>query len=380
MSVLRNWRSIGEKARGSAGEAAPLARLMTPITRSSTRMGRQMRPPPSPSSSSPTCATLPATPSPSGTSAPTGMSTLSPRAATTRSTPRWRSSSMMEPMLARTVRIVRSSTRVSSCCMFGTRAASSTTSLSAPSLNTRSSSRSVEPRRSSSMRVKASPIWPISVTRPRPGMVGSAGRPGSPGPASALASLLVMPAVARGQSLDEREFATLLGQAGQAYEEGRYAEAETLIQRGLRVALRFGPGDLRVGLAQRNLALLYRMQGRFAEAETQIRAARAIFDAGRGPDDLETAAIVNILGTVREDRGFVREAEGLYKQALSIREKYLDPDHPDIAWSLNNLAMNYRSQRRYGEAEGLLARALKIWERALGPEHPRVATAPEDRT
>src|SRR5436309_1820748 len=114
---------------------------------------------------------------------------------------------------------------------------------------------------------------------------------------------------------------------------------------------------------------------RLAEAETQIRAARAIFDAGRGPDDLETAAIVNILGTVREDRGFVREAEGLYKQALSIREKYLDPDHPDIAWSLNNLAMNYRSQRRYGEAEGLLARALKIWERALGPEHPRVATA-----
>ena len=38
------------------------------------------------------------------------------------------------------------------------------------------------------MRVKASPIWPISVTRPRPGMVGSVGRPGSPGPASALAS------------------------------------------------------------------------------------------------------------------------------------------------------------------------------------------------
>src|SRR3989475_9626658 len=125
---------------------------------------------------------------------------------------------------------------------------------------------------------------------------------------AALLALLVMPAVAAGQSLDEREFATLLGQAGQAYEEGRYAEAETLIQRGLRVALRFGPGDLRVGLAQRNLALLYRMQGRFAEAETQIRAARAIFDAGRGPDDLETAAIVTILGTVREDRGVAREA------------------------------------------------------------------------
>src|SRR5438093_11161845 len=103
---------------------------------------------------------------------------------------------------------------------------------------------------------------------------------------AALLALVVMPAVALGQSLDEREFATLLGQAGQAYEEGRYAEAETLIQRGLRGALRFGPGDLRVGLAPRNLALLYRMQARFAEAATQIRSSPASFGPGWRPDDL----------------------------------------------------------------------------------------------
>src|SRR6267378_4191202 len=191
---------------------------------------------------------------------------------------------------------------------------------------------------------------------------------------AALLGVLLWPAAALAQSLDEREFATLLGQAGQAYEEGRYPEAETLTQGALLVAMRFGPGDLRVGLAQRNLALVYRLQARFAEAEERIRAARVIFDAVRGPDHPETAAIVNILATVREDRGYFREAEGLYRQALAIREKYLGPDSPDLAWSLNNLGLNYRSQRRYAEAEPLLVRALGIWERALGPEHPRVAT------
>src|SRR2546427_11402543 len=100
---------------------------------------------------------------------------------------------------------------------------------------------------------------------------------------AALLALLVMPAVALGQSLDEREFATLLGQAGQAYEEGRYAAAGTLIQRGPRGALRFGPGDRRAGLAQPNLALLYRLQARFSGAEAQVLAPRADLDAGPGP-------------------------------------------------------------------------------------------------
>jgi Tetratricopeptide repeat len=58
-----------------------------------------------------------------------------------------------------------------------------------------------------------------------------------------------------------------------------------------------------------NLALLYRVQGRYADAEP------------------------------------------LYKRALAIGEKALGPDHPAVAIRLNNLALLYCVQGRYADAE-----------------------------
>ena len=174
MSVLRNCRSVGLKA-GVGGAAALLARLTTPMMRSSTRTGRHMKAPEpylgsrvrakrgsvamsSTSTGSPSCTTLPAMLSPTGTSAWSMASSGRPRATTSRRTCRSWSSSMIEPMEARTVRIVRSRTRARRSCNWGMREASSTTSFSVLSLKTRSSSRSVEARRSLSMWVRASPI------------------------------------------------------------------------------------------------------------------------------------------------------------------------------------------------------------------------------
>ena len=75
---------------------------------------------------------------------------------------------MIEPIRALTARIVRSSTWERRSSIFGIFAAISTTSFSAPSLKTRSSRRSVEPRSSVSMRLNACAMSPISVTSPRP--------------------------------------------------------------------------------------------------------------------------------------------------------------------------------------------------------------------
>jgi hypothetical protein len=71
---------------------------------------------------------------------------------------------MIEPMPALTARIVRSRTWERRSSIRGMRAAISTMSLSAPSLKTRSSSRSVEARSSTSMRPNACAISPISLT------------------------------------------------------------------------------------------------------------------------------------------------------------------------------------------------------------------------
>ncbi len=103
------------------------------------------------STGSPISTTLPATPSPTFTSIWGMTSSGMPREAASFSTVRSRSRIMIEPTVARTARIVDCSTSPSRSWMRGMRAASSTISLRVPSLKTRSSSRCVEPRRSSSM-------------------------------------------------------------------------------------------------------------------------------------------------------------------------------------------------------------------------------------
>ena len=118
-----------------------------------------------------------------------------------------------------------------------------------------------------------------------------------------------------------------------AYKQGNYAEAEKQWNAGLGVAEAFGTEDPRYATSLNNLALLYKAQGRYGDAEP------------------------------------------FYKRALAIREKALGPEHPHVATSLNNLALLYQAQGRYGDAEPFYKRALAIFEKALGPEHPNVATS-----
>ena len=117
--------------------------------------------------------------------------------------------------------------------------------------------------------------------------------------------------------------------ADESYQQGNYAEAEKQWLAALQEAENFGPEDPRLATSLNNLAVLYRAQAKYAEAEP------------------------------------------LYQRALAIQEKVLGPEHPDVANSLNNLAFLYGAQGKYAEAEPLYQRSLAIWEKALGPEHPQ---------
>ncbi len=122
----------------------------------------------------------------------------------------------------------------------------------------------------------------------------------------------------------------------EAYERGDYSEAEKQWSAALKEADEFGAEDPRLATSLNNLADLYRLQGRYAEAEP------------------------------------------LYKRSLEILEKALGAEHPDVATSLNNLAEVYRAQGRYAEAEPLYERSLAIREKALGAGHPHVALSLEN--
>jgi tetratricopeptide (TPR) repeat protein len=159
-------------------------------------------------------------------------------------------------------------------------------------------------------------------------------------------------------------------------DRGRYAEAEPLFLRALRIReQQLGPEHPDVADSLSYLANLYRQQGKYAEAEPLILRALRIREQQLGPEHPDVAYSLNLLANLyRQQQGKYAEAEPLILHALRIREQQLGPEHPDVAYTLNDLANLYRQQQgKYAEAEPLFLRALHIREQQLGPEHPGVA-------
>ena len=145
--------------------------------------------------------------------------------------------------------------------------------------------------------------------------------------------LLLWPVSSAAQETSWEKF---MEAAGKAYQQADYAEAEKLLKAALKEAENFGPDDQRLATSLSNLAVLYKTQGKYAQAEP------------------------------------------LYQRSLAIREKVLGSEHPDVGLSLNNLAELYRTQGKYAEAEPLYQRALTILTKSVGPDHPNVATTLEN--
>ncbi|MCH8267055.1 MAG: tetratricopeptide repeat protein [Acidobacteria bacterium] len=111
-------------------------------------------------------------------------------------------------------------------------------------------------------------------------------------------------------------------QAGEAaYEQGNYAEAEKQFLAALQEAENFGPEDPRLATSLNNLAVVFRAQGKYEEAEP------------------------------------------LYQRSLAIDEKALGPEHPKVATTLENYADLLRKTGRENEASSMEARAQAIREK-----------------
>ena len=136
-----------------------------------------------------------------------------------------------------------------------------------------------------------------------------------------------------------------------------------------------GPRPPRCRHRLNNLAVLYRDQGRYAEAEPLYKRALAIREKALGPDHPDVGTSAQQPGRAVSEPGPLRRGRAAVQARPGDREKALGPDHPDVGHSLNNLAELYRDQGRYAEAEPLYKRALAIREKALGPDHPDVGTA-----
>jgi tetratricopeptide (TPR) repeat protein len=191
---------------------------------------------------------------------------------------------------------------------------------------------------------------------------------------------LLPQALAGAQNIEQyqmtnEEAARLLSQtAGYLYDRARYAEAEPLFRRALRIEeLLLGTEHPVVAYLLNKLALLYKDQGKDTEAEPLYRRALRIWEQLLGTEHPDQLPVLNNLGALYSRQGKYAEAEPLYQRALYIGERHLGPKHSDVAYSLIGLARFYFEQGKYAEAEPLYRRALYVWEQHLGPEHPLVA-------
>ena len=147
---------------------------------------------------------------------------------------------------------------------------------------------------------------------------------------------------------------------GKAHDKGNYPEAEKHIAAAVKEAEGFGPQDPRLAASLLGLGELYLHQRRYAEAESLLKRGLAIREKALGPEHPDVAGSLNNLAALYDDQGKYAEAEPLVKRVLAIYEKALGPEHPDMAASLENYAALLRETGRSDEAAKMEARAEAI--------------------
>ncbi len=193
---------------------------------------------------------------------------------------------------------------------------------------------------------------------------------------------------------------------------GREQEAEEMCLQAIALLDRTEPSPSTVAGIQSNLGMLYRLQGRYAEAEQMLLRAVEARKSALGiahPDTIRTMEVLangyqrqgrlpeaealcdqalkhrlriygdehpatlsamGNLARIRHGQGRLQEAELLYVKTLELQRSALGEEHPDALKSMNNLAMFYQEQHRIVDAEPLRVKSLEIARRTLGSEHP----------
>jgi len=161
--------------------------------------------------------------------------------------------------------------------------------------------------------------------------------------------------------------------ARRAHELGDYAEAERLYLAALEKAQAVGRPHWRLAVSLGGLAEIYRLQGRYAEAEPLFRRAIEIDELclhdkrdiaprrsrpgiAYGDPKLDLSVDLNNLALLYTSLGRFREAESFFKKSIALCEEVTGPEDPEMAITLHNLAALYRDQGRDTEAEALAAR------------------------
>ncbi len=214
-----------------------------------------------------------------------------------------------------------------------------------------------------------------------------------------------------------KEAASLLYRAGtHALARSQHLQAQQLLHQALAIYDGIREyNTIEVADCLKNLAVVYELQGNFAEAEDLHLKAETLYEQLLGYDDLKVIETLNSLAllyikqqkmqkaekalerisTITRERqeidaktcidnlhiqaqyhlakGQFAEAEPLFFQALSQHKQLRGQDHPSQISILNGIVTLYMNQGRFLEAEPICRQIVTIVQKEFVPQHDIIA-------
>ena len=162
---------------------------------------------------------------------------------------------------------------------------------------------------------------------------------------------------------------------------GRYSEAAELMKSAMSFSTKaskkiFQSFDNRK--FQANLAFIYQLSGKYAEAEATFLEIKKVFENRKQTGNAEYAGLLNQLGILYIQMGATDKVEELFKKSKEVYKNRYTEENIYYAKVTNDLGNFYRINARYEEAEKQLNKALSIRETLLGVNHPDYVKSQEN--
>jgi tetratricopeptide (TPR) repeat protein len=119
--------------------------------------------------------------------------------------------------------------------------------------------------------------------------------------------------------------------------------------------------------------VLYRNEGKYAEAETTLKSALEARRRAMGEEHRDTFSSMNALGLLYSIEGKFADAEPLLIDSASRAERVMGADNPDAQSNLSNLAELYRREGKLQSSEISYQKLLTARQRTYGPDNPFTA-------
>lgn len=157
--------------------------------------------------------------------------------------------------------------------------------------------------------------------------------------------------------------------------QGRYQDAERQLRYAADTALVNSNNEILPYIMPiiLQLAAVTRILGKYTESERWYRSVLKSQEDLYGHESAEAATTLCNLGVLLMDQFKLKEASDYLDDSLTIRSHLFGEKHPDVASSLNNIGSLLDMLGRHEEAKVKFEQALQIRTEIFGAKHPSVA-------